>query len=343
MRSYDLHIDITGATELPGALRTAVTVHLPDRIDGPLDVLFGYPGGGFGRRYYDVQRLPGYSQAERHTQQGFGFVACDHLGVGDSDQPDTFALTYENLAQANHATSHAVVTGLRDGSLIEGTGPVEVRTVVGMGQSMGGCLLTVQQANHATFDGVAFLGWSGISTNFPAPDGSRITYPMPPRGTDLRPIADQVLGVVAPDDSHYRYCFHWPDEEPELMETDLASYRPYTDVLRGDDATPWGSASVPACAITMMTPGAVSSEAAAITVPVLVGCGERDTVPDPWAEPTAYRGTSEVVLMVVPRMAHMHNFARTRAVLWDGIAHFARGVQRRPRLQSGSTDRLVTI
>jgi alpha-beta hydrolase superfamily lysophospholipase len=220
---------------------------------------------------------------------------------------------------------------------------VEVRTVVGMGQSMGGCLLTVQQANHATFDAVAFLGWSGISTNFPAPDGGRITYPMPPRGTDLRPIAEQVLGVVAPDDAHYRFCFHWPDEEPELMETDLASYRPYTDMVRGDAATPWGSAGVPASAVTMMTPGAVREEAAAITVPVLVGCGERDTVPDPWAEPTAYRGTSDVALMVIPRMAHMHNFARTRVALWDGIAHFARGVRPRARVESGPADRLVAI
>ena len=204
-------------------------------------------------------KLPGYSQAEHHTRQGFAFVACDHLGVGDSDHPDTFSLTYENLAQANHATAQAVIAGLRDGQ------PDRRRRAdrgeqlsSGMGQSMGGCLLTVQQANHRTFDGVAFLGWSGISTNFPAPDGGRISYPMPPRGTDLRPIAEQVLGVVAPDDSHYRFCFHWPDEEPELMEADLSSYRPYTDVVRGDEATPWGSATVPACAVTMMTPGAVA-------------------------------------------------------------------------------------
>jgi alpha-beta hydrolase superfamily lysophospholipase len=77
----------------------------------------------------------------------------------------------------------------------------------------------------------------------------------------------------------------------------------------------------------MMTPGAVSSEAAAISVPVLIGCGERDTVPDPRAEPAAYRGATDIALAVIPRMAHMHNFAHTRAALWDAIAHFARGVQ----------------
>ena len=334
MRTYHLRIDVTGATDLPGELQTAVSVHLPDSVDGRVPVLFGYPGGGFGRRYYDVRALPGYSQAEYHTDRGFAFVACDHLYVGDSDQPDIFSLTYENLAAANHATAEAVLTGLRAGSLLGEVSAIEIGSVVGMGQSMGGCLLTVQQANHRTFDGVALLGWSGISTNFPAPDGGRQTYAMPPRGTDLRPIADQVLGVVAPDDAHYRFCFHWPDEEPALLETDLASYRPYTGVVRGDSTTPWGSATVPACAITMMTEGAVSAEAAAIDVPVLVACGERDVVPDPWAEPGAYRGTNQVSLAVVPRMAHMHNFARTRTELWDQIAHFAQSVH-----VSGSPER----
>ncbi|WP_280507685.1 alpha/beta hydrolase [Nocardia flavorosea] len=324
MRSYDLKIDVTGATDLPGELCTAVTVHLPDRADGPLPVLFGFPGGGFGRRYFDIQTLPGYSQAEYHTNHGFAFVACDHLYVGDSDQPDMFGLTYENLAAANHATVVAVLGGLSIGTLIAGVPPIEHVAAVGMGQSMGGCLLTVQQANHRTFDGVAFLGWSGTFTNFPAPDGSRHTYPMPSRGTDLRPIADQVLGRVNPDDSHYRFCFHWPDEEPELMEADLATFRPYTGMVRGDESTPWGSATVPACAITMMTDGAVSAEAAAIDVPVLVAGGERDTLPDPWAEPTAYRGTWDITVKVVPRMAHMHNFARTRTEIWDAIEGFAR-------------------
>ena len=135
--------------------------------------------------------------------------------------------------------------------------------------------------------------------------------------------------AVAPDDAHFRFCFHWPDEEPELMEVDLASYQPYTDVVRGDAATPWGSATIPACAITMMTPGSVAAEAAAITVPVLVACGERDVVPDAWAEPAAYRGTRNITVRVIPRMAHMHNFAQTRDELWTAIERFTRGVDQR--------------
>jgi len=329
MRSYDVAIDVTGRCDLSGQLRTVVTVHLPDdphQLEGPVTVLFGFPGGGYGRRYYDIRALPGYSQAEHHTAEGLVFVACDHLGVGDSTQPDMLALTYENLAAANHATVAAVVERLRAGTVAGGAPAVDVSTLVGMGQSMGGCLLTVQQANHGTFDGVAFLGWSGLHTNFPAKDGGRDTFPMPSRGTDLRPIADRVLGAVAPDEDQLRFCFHWPDEPPELMEVDLAAYRPFGDIVRGDDRTPWGSTSTPPCAVTMMTPGAVAAEAAAIEVPVLVGCGERDVVPDPWAEPTAYRASGDVSIFVTPRMAHMHNFADTRANLWRRISAFARSV-----------------
>jgi pimeloyl-ACP methyl ester carboxylesterase len=327
MRSIEIRIDVTGRTGLPGELATAVTVHVPDQVPRSATVMFGFPGGGFGRHYYDVQTLPSYSQAEYHTAAGHVFVACDHLHVGESSHPDTFSLTYENLAEANHATTEAVLDRLSKGDLVEGLDPIAVDTVIGMGQSMGGCLLTVQQARHRSFDGVAMLGWSGIFTNFPAPDGTRITYPMPPRGTDLRPIASQVLGVVAPDDSHYRYCFHWPDEEPELMEADLATYRPYSDAVRGDQSTPWGSSTIPACAVTMMTEGSVREEAAAIEVPVLSASGERDVVPDPWVEPSAYRSSRLVMLAVIEGMAHMHNFARTRTTLWDVIDSFARAVQ----------------
>ncbi len=99
-------------------------------------------------------------------------------------------------------------------------------------------------------------------------------------------------------------------------------------MTRGDATTPWGSASVPACAVTMMTPGSVAAEAAAIDVPVLVACGERDVVPSPAAERSAYPNSPDVRVVVVPGMAHMHNFARTRTVVWQAIDELAVSVTR---------------
>jgi alpha-beta hydrolase superfamily lysophospholipase len=321
--THDLELDVSDAIDLPGRSTIAVTVQVPDEPKEQPVVLFGYPGGGYGRRYFDIRTRPGYSQADFHAERGDVFVSCDHLAVGDSSTPDDpFALTYENLAAANHAAASHVLAGLRSGTLVPGVPAVDPQATFAMGQSMGGCLLTVQQANHRTFDGVAFLGWSGIFTNFPARDGGRLVYDMPSRGALLTAMPERTA-ESAPDLDHYRYCFHWDDEDPALVEPDLASYVPYTGLVRGDEATPWGSASIPPCAITMMTPGSVHDEAAAIDVPVFVGSGARDTVPEPWAEPGAYRASPLVAVSVTQRMAHMHNFARTRTELWNRLSGFA--------------------
>ena len=68
----------------------------------------------------------GGGQAGWHAERGWIFVACDHLGVGDSSLADP--------------------------------------AVLGIGQSMGGCLTVVQQARHESYDGVGVLGYSAIHT-----------------------------------------------------------------------------------------------------------------------------------------------------------------------------------
>jgi alpha-beta hydrolase superfamily lysophospholipase len=76
----------------------------------------------------------------------------------------------------------------------------------------------------------------------------------------------------------------------------------------------------------MVAPGTVATEAAAITAPVLLAMGERDVVPQPWLEPTAFKSSTDVTLFVCPRMAHMHNFASTRRLFWARIHAWGTGV-----------------
>jgi hypothetical protein len=61
-------------------------------------------------------------------------------------------------------------------------------------------------------------------------------------------------------------------------------------------------------------------------VPVLVAVGERDVVPNPWLEPSAYRSSPDIGVFVCPRMAHMHNFADTRQEFWVRIHAWGTGV-----------------
>jgi pimeloyl-ACP methyl ester carboxylesterase len=69
--------------------------------------------------------------------------------------------------------------------------------------------------------------------------------------------------------------------------------------------------------VDVMLPGAGAKEAAQITCPVFLAFGTVDVSPDPHAEPAAYRKARDVTLFTVPQMAHMHNFADTRKLLWE--------------------------
>src|ERR1700674_2203326 len=106
LEAIERRIDVSDATELGGPLETAVTVFAPEPgelLDPPV-VLFGFPGAGYGRGYYAIEHpeFSGYNQAAHHVAHGAVVVACDHLGVGDSSQPDPVSLTFENMAAANH-------------------------------------------------------------------------------------------------------------------------------------------------------------------------------------------------------------------------------------------------
>jgi pimeloyl-ACP methyl ester carboxylesterase len=306
MKQHDLRIDVSGQTGLPGRLELAATVFWPERaqrIDPPL-VVFGFPGGGYARGYFDIgwPGLPGYSQAEHHVRAGFVFVACDHLGVGGSSLPEPQALTFPVVTAANRALVDQVTARLEKGTLAPGLEPLRAAVRIGMGQSMGGAFLVLQQERYRSFDAIAVLGYSGIHTLLPAPAGE--------------------AAAAMTDDEKFRYGFHWDDVPGEFVQADLGSGFP----VRQAGTPPWGSASVPGCAMSLLEPGCVAREAARIDVPVFVGVGERDVCPDPHAEPAAYRSARDVTLYVQPRAAHMHNFAGTRALLWERLAVWMLGV-----------------
>lgn len=93
----DLRIDVAGVAPLPGPLNIALTVFLPDPAalgTRPI-AMAAFPGGGYGRGYFDIH-FPGhdgYSEAAHHTAAGLIFIACDHLGVDHSTVPDLAKLT----------------------------------------------------------------------------------------------------------------------------------------------------------------------------------------------------------------------------------------------------------
>jgi pimeloyl-ACP methyl ester carboxylesterase len=343
MHQIDLTIDVTEAAGLGSAAHTKATVFLPEgELCDPPVVCFGFPGGGYNRHYYSFD-MPGCDdggEAGHHVRRGWIFVACDHLGVGESTIPEGNILDYENVARANLATVEAVMAKLESGQLKDGFAPLTRAVKLGIGQSMGGCFTIVLQGQHAPFDGIATLGYSAIHTVVPSrPGAPQAQWPWIPRGSNLdAPLIvnrtamaaaektvmgkDDLVSDPAHNEHPFAWSFHYDDVPADIVEIDLHARNP-------DGSLPhWRSATTPPCAIQMVAPGTVAPEAAAITVPVLVAVGERDVVPDPWQEPKAFKSASDITLFVCPKMGHMHNFASTREAFWQRLHHWGDGVAR---------------
>lgn len=170
-KSIELKIDVSTSVPLPGPLHIVASVFLPDpaKLAAPPTAIFAFPGGGYGRRYFDLQipDAPGYSQAEHHLERGLIVVAADHLGVGESSIPDLAAVTVEMMAAANHAAVGEIRRRIAQGTISAGFPALPGLVSIGIGQSMGGCVTVIMQGRHRTFDAIASLGYSAIHTTLP--------------------------------------------------------------------------------------------------------------------------------------------------------------------------------
>ena len=356
---FELRVDVREAAGLGIPAHVAVTIFLPDdgMLSDPPVICFGFPGGGYCRRYYsfDMPDGSGGGEAGFHCERGWIFAACDHLGFGDSTVPEGNALDLENVAAANHAAVQTVTTRLEGGRLVAGFPPIANATKLGIGQSMGGCFTIVAQGQLGTFDGVGILGYSAIHTVVPARPGQpMIKRPWISRSSSLdnpvilnraaldaaeRPPLSATVAVEnawASGEHPFQWAFHYDDEPPDVIAMDMADIVVSDTAanLGGSQTLPeWRSATTPSCRLYMVAPGVVAPEAASITVPVLVAVGERDVVPDPWMEPKAYKSSRDLTVFVCPRMGHMHNFAHTRTLFWQRLHCWGTGVaQTRARL-----------
>ena len=324
-KAIDLRIDVSEATGLDDA-HIAVSLFLPDPAtmgDIPI-ILFAGPGGGYSRGYFDIHAdgHDGYSEAEFHRARGFVYVTIDHLGVGDSTTRHNADLRIETMAAGNDAVVRHMVASLRDGTLAQGFPAIPDPFVVGCGQSLGGGITMIMQGRHRTYDAIAPLGISATHTRLPQPTRdlerlTRATYCFT-RATPNREMIASRSQRANPD---WAYAFHWEETPEDIIAADMKGGYPKRDT------TPhWGSLTLPPCAIGCNSPHFFAAEVAMIDVPVLLAMGERDVCPHPHREPAEFTSSPDVSLYIVPSMAHMHNFAPTRARMWQRLNRWARMV-----------------
>ncbi len=320
-------VSLTSLTAEP--LTMAATLYLPETLAPGAPVLFCFPGGGYSRGYFDLcgPGLEGYSQAKFHAGEGMIVVTMDPLAVGGSSLPgdDQLAFppgdngarrftsavpfTLQSMAAGCDAGVRAVLAGLREGSLTPERGPASPGIVMGLGQSMGGHIVVMAQAQFGTFDAVAALGSSFTQTRLALRPGAR---------RPLRNAPPERLLAAALQDSDLAATFHWPEEPEALVTVDMS---PALDA-------PWRSRAIPRCASDLLLPGVLAREAGSVRVPVFLGYGEIDVTAEPLADVAMFRSSCDIRLSIIPGMAHMHNFAPSRRLLWRKISAFVEEMAR---------------
>ena len=323
----DVTVDVTEAGGLgePAHIGATVVADPGSLGDRPI-VAFARPGSGFTGGYFTVQ-LPGQatSEAAWHAARGWVFVAVDHLGLGMSSANDPRRLAFAPLAAAAAAADREILARLEAGTLVDGLPPIAAPVRLGLGQSLGGCLTIVQQGQHRSFDGIGVLGF-----------GARRTLPIVPPGMPpfvlpwvLRdaPWGDGPTVLNAPEVEAFAVANE--GRQPAVDWLDWAFYGDETDPATFDDPSRWTTPVHLAAIDSVITPGSIAQEAAAIRVPVLVAVGERDVIADLEAEAFAYQSTRDLTLFECPRMAHMHNFAPTAELFWERIHQFGGWVRAR--------------
>ncbi|KHK89086.1 alpha/beta hydrolase [Novosphingobium malaysiense] len=321
MKHLELRIDVSGAAGLGQQVEMAVSVFLPEPAAMPARPLaiFAAPGGGYNRRYYflNIPGHEGYSEADYHVGRGIIYLAIDHVGFGDSTIPDLSKVSFQTLADTHDACVRQLARALEDGTLANGFPPVPGLFKVGMGQSFGAGVTILTQSRKGTFDAIIPAGKSAIHTCLPQPSAELFEFSRQ-RSQGVREGMGMSPHKITHEGIDYVYAFHWEDVPRDIIALDLEGGYP----LRVT-APDFGSTTMPDCAIAMTSEGAMSEDAARITVPVLIANGERDTCPDPHAEPGAYNASPDVGTFIVPSMAHMHNFASTRQILWRRIGDWS--------------------
>ena len=302
-----LLFDVTDRVALGEPCQISASLFLPEVLPARPTVVVAVPGGTYTRAYWhlEVPGRGGYSFAAHLVGAGLAVVALDNLGTGASTRPrDADQVTFETAAAANAEVAAELADRIGSGRLAAGVPARADVRLVGVGHSLGGQLLAVQQAAHRSYERVAVLGSSFLGDD--ADGATARLSAMSPETWDG--------GYLDIPRSHLRPLFHAPDV-PD-------------DVLAADDA---GATVLPRrLGVGALAPAPYQQLLPDIDVPVLLAYADVDTSPDPLAELAMYRRSPDVTLVRLAGSAHCHNSSGARLRLWDRLVRWISVPERSP-------------
>jgi pimeloyl-ACP methyl ester carboxylesterase len=281
MRSAALRLVLPDGCDWPG-LALLANLHMPEGL--PRALLFCLAGGGANRGYFNLGDAADrqFSFAERMTQAGFAVAAIDIPGVGGSDTPPEFDRFSPRDAAA---VLHSALAVLRSDTGL-------ALPAIGVGHSMGGMLIILQQAHYRDFQGVALFGSNASGLDWALTEAER-SY-----AHDEAAVARDLPALVA---ARFGSAF-----DPMQVKPGAGA------IFAGESAvaTQWLRTArdrlFNAGAMQSMIPGSLASEAGAIRCPLFLASGDNDIGAPPRLAIAAFPDVSDATLLVLPATGHNH-------------------------------------
>ena len=295
-----LQFDVTEAAGFGEPMRIAAELLLPAG-KAPETLYVCIPGGGMNRRYFDLPTPEGEAEvsfAKHMAALGHAVVLIDPIGVGESTIPsDPYELHPERAAAANNEAVRQIVGGLRAGTLTDICPPAPDMRVIAAAHSYGALLTVLQQAKTPIYDAICLMGFHTCGLPAQINDYDRSLDPVEARA-NLIDLARKRFPMST------------------ITMTPQPSKRPVSAVSATDVIYLTSS-------YMMMLPEIATPDAAAIKCPVMLVLGDGDLHPNTHIMPSAYSGSPDVTLIVLPETRHNHFVYPSRTYLFGRVARWA--------------------
>jgi pimeloyl-ACP methyl ester carboxylesterase len=297
MHSDALRLVLPPDSDRPG-LTLLADLYRP--ASAPRALLFCLAGGGANRGYFNLGAAGNraFSFAERMTAAGFAVAAIDIPGVGGSDTPPDFdRFSPRDAAAVLHAA--LMVLRRRTGLAVP---------VIGLGHSMGGMLIILQQAHHGDFAGVALLGANASGLDWALTEAER-AY-----AHDEAAVARDLPALVA---ARFGSAFDPMQVKPGAGAIFAGESPEATSLLRTARDRLFNAG-----AMQSMIPGSLASEAGAIRCPLFLASGDKDIGAPPRDAIAAFPKVADALLLVLPATGHNHFGFASIALLCRQLARW---------------------
>jgi pimeloyl-ACP methyl ester carboxylesterase len=307
-------VDVSDVVPFPGPHILRGWVQAPTGLDPEVEhhVFFCLAGGKCSTGYFDLRPdgIDGYSMAAHLVEHGQIVVAFDHLGIGaSSGVEDIMRVTPWVAAAANDKAHRYVLEALRSGTVTPDILPLDSTVAIGVGHSMGGMLLCIEQANFAFFDAIATFGHGGDGLpGFLTEDELHWTPDLPDAEGRLVELT-RIRADAEPQTSHRLLPGSFlPRDLPDSVRA--AFVKQQTDLLL-------------TCGLMSMIPGGTDREKSSVTTPVFLALGDHDLTKDLTGSVAHYSASPDITLYVLYDSPHCHNQAHTRVELWNRLLGWA--------------------